>query len=237
MAKDIALAYQEENRYYKDKDTLHSNTLNILDYIGKAGYDNYEDYYSDLQEYLLKTQDYEIVEPVDIAEDVYMENINKQKPAFFYLINSSNNYAFVPLNFENDEIFDEYGIIPAHMTYLTNNGVIITSDGDLRIVLITPEIDIPLGYFLSKLENFLSLYFDDVRVDNNDILIDNKKVCGSGFIRMNSMNIYMFQITFVDRSDLIKKICTNSVKEPGHINSDVLSQYKLKDEFLSWLRL
>ena len=50
MEKDIALAYQEEVHYYKDKDRLHSNTLNILDYISKAGYDNYDDYYSDLQE-------------------------------------------------------------------------------------------------------------------------------------------------------------------------------------------
>lgn len=237
MTKDIALAYQEENRYYKDKDRLHSNTLNILDYISKAGYDNYDDYYSDLQEYLLKTQDYEIVEVKDITEDAYMEGINKRKPSFYYIINSSNNYAFVPMNFENDEMLKEKGLIPAHMTYFANNGLIITSNGDLRIVLITPQIDIKLEYFLYKLRDFLSLYFDNVNVDNNDVLIDNKKVCGSGFIQLNSMNIYMFQITFVDRSDLIKSICKNSVKEPGYINPDILSQYALKDEFLSWLRL
>ena len=45
MAKDIARAYEAEQQYYKDKDTQHSNVLNILDYIGPYGYDNYDEYY------------------------------------------------------------------------------------------------------------------------------------------------------------------------------------------------
>ena len=237
MIKDIAKAYEAEQQYYKDKDRLHSNVLDILDYIRPCGYDTYEEYWKDVQEYKLKIQNYEIVEAPGIAEDVYIDYIKNNKPTFVYLINSSNNYAFVPQNFEHDEIFKEYNIIPAHMTYKADNGVIITSNGDLRIVLITNEIEIEIEYFLNKLKQYLSIFFENVIVDNNDILIDNKKVCGSGFMKINNMNIYMFQITFVDRIELIKKICKNSIKEPGFIDSKILSPYKLKDEFISWLRL
>lgn len=236
--KDIAKAYKAEQNYYADKERLHSNTLDIMNYLTPCGYDNYDDYYNDVQEYKLKIQDYDIVEAKDIAEDVYMWHIKNKKPAFFYIIHSSNNYAFVPLNFEHDEIFKEYNIIPAHMTYKTDHGIIITSDGDLRVVIISDElIEIHINYFLNKLQNYLSKFFDNVIIDNNDVLINNKKVIGSGFINMNNMNIYMFQITFVDRTDLIKKICTDSIKETSYIDPNILTPEQLKDEFLSWLKV
>lgn len=237
MTKNIAKAYEAEMQYYKDKDRLHSNVLDIMDYIGPCGYDTYEEYWNDVQEYKFKTTNYEIIEAEDIAEDVYLNHIKTRTPAFFYLINSSNNYAFVPQNFKHDEIFEEYNIIPAHMTYIANNGIIITSNGDLRVVIISYDVKYPIENLLIKLKNYLLNYFNNVVVDNNDILIDNKKICGSGFMTINGMNVYMFQITFVDRVDLIKKICKNSIKEPGYIDPNIVSQYKLKDEFISWLRL
>jgi hypothetical protein len=112
MTKDIALAYQEENQYYKDKDRFHSNTLNILDYIGKAGYDNYGDYYSDLQEYLLKTQDYEVVEEPEINADVPLPYLTTRKSAFLYTINCGVNYAFVPNRINDYAVIEEYGYTP-----------------------------------------------------------------------------------------------------------------------------
>lgn len=237
MSKDIAKAYEAEQQYYKDKDRLHSNTLDIMDYIGSYGYDNYDEYYNDVQEYMLKIQDYEIKEVKNVSEDCYVYYLQNNIPALVYNIHSDNNFAFVPNSFDKDELFAKYNIIPQRMNYDASNGVIITSDGDLKMVIIVPDfIKLPKDYFLVKLYNYLLNYFDDITIDNNDIMLYNKKVVGSGVQNINNMNVYMFQITFVDRSELIKQVCTSSVKEPGFIDKNIISQEKLKDEIASWLQ-
>lgn len=237
MTKDIAKAYAAEQQYYKDKDTQHSNVLNILDYIGPCGYDNYDEYYNDVQEYMLRIQNYEIKEVENVSEDCYVNYLQNKIPALVYNIHSDNNFAFVPNSFDKDDLFAKYNIIPQRMNYDANNGVIITSDGDLKMVIIVPDfIKLPKDYFLVKLYNYLSNYFDNVFIDNNDIMLHNKKIVGSGVQNINSMNVYMFQITFVDRAELIKQVCTSSVKEPGFIDENIISQEKLKNEIVSWLQ-
>ena len=237
MAKDIARAYEAEQQYYKDKDTQHSNILDILDYIRPYGYDNYDEYYNDVQEYMLRIQNYEIKEVENVSEDCYVNYLQNKIPALVYNIHSDNNFAFVPNSFDKDELFAKYNIIPQRMNYDANNGVIITSDGDLKMVIIVPDfIKLPKDYFLVKLYNYLSNYFDDIFIDNNDIMLHNKKIVGSGVQNINGMNVYMFQITFVDRAELIKQVCTSSVKEPGFIDENIISQEKLKNEIVSWLQ-
>lgn len=236
MKKDIEAAYNAEIQYYKDKEEQHSNVLDILDYIQPCGYDNYDDYYKDVQFFKMKSLKYVIDEVPNIREDCYVKYLQNQIPAVVYNIHSDNNFAFVPNSFDKDELLAQYNIIPQRMNYEADYGVIITADGDLKMVIIMPEdIDIDKNYFLYKLKDYLSKYFDNVRIDNNDILIDNKKVIGTGVTDINHMNVYMFQITFIDRSKLIKQICTTSIKEPGNINVDILSQEKLLSEIISWL--
>ena len=43
MVKDIAGAYNAEQKYYKDKEDLQSNILNVIDYIQPFGYNNYDE--------------------------------------------------------------------------------------------------------------------------------------------------------------------------------------------------
>ena len=62
MTKNIAAAYNAELHYYQDKESIQSNVLDVMDYIRPCGYDTYEEYYADVQEYKLKIQDYAIVE-------------------------------------------------------------------------------------------------------------------------------------------------------------------------------
>lgn len=237
MEKNIELAIQKEEEYIQRKVYQEDNTANIYDYLAEAGYDDIEEFREDKTIYLLKHQNYIIDEVPEIKEDCYVDKIKNKIPAFVYIIHSGNNFAFVPNTFDKDDILAEYNIIPARMNYEAKNGVIITSDGDLRVVLIMPDfIEIPQNYFLIKIRDYLSKYFADVRIDNNDIMLNNKKVLGSGLKNENSMNVFMFQITFVDRSELIKKICTTSIKEPGFIDPNIVSPEQLKNEFLSWLQ-
>lgn len=238
MAKDIALAYQEENRYYEDKERLHSNTLNILDYIGKAGYESYKTYYSDLQEYLLKIQDYDIVEEPEINANIPVPYLNSRKPAFLYAINCGVNYAFVPNRINDYSEIEKLGYVPVKLGYDSSNGPILSSDGDLRIYLVYPaNIDLYYDYFSNKIVSFLSERFSNVRLDHNDVMLDDKKIVGGAAVVMNEMKIVVFQINFVDKLSDIQTICGVTNKVPGYIDSSIVSAEEFKNEFLSWLKL
>ena len=238
MGKDIALAYQEEIHYYEDKEKLHSNTLDILDYINKAGYDNYDVYYSDLQEYLLKLQDFEIVEEPEINANIPIPYISGNKPAFLYAINCGVNYAFVPNRINDYNVIIEHGYTPVKLGYESSNGPILSSDGDLRIYLLYPmSIDLSYEYFSKKMVAFLKNYFDDVKFDSNDIMLNDKKIIGGACTTMNNMRIVVFQVNFVDKSSDIEAICGPTKKLPGFIDSSIISAENFKNEFLTWLRV
>lgn len=238
MEKNILLAYQEEINYYADKVRLNSNTLDVLDYIGKAGYDNYEEYYIDLQEYLLKAQNYEIVEEPEINANIPVPYITSNTSAFLYAINCNVNYAFVPNRINDYTTIESHGYTPVKLGYESSNGPILSCDGDLRIYLMFPaNIDISYSYFSVKMSQLLSNYYEDVSTDNNDVMVNGKKVIGGASTIMNNMRIVVFQINFVDKLAAIQDICGISDKVPGHIDSSVISPEEFKNEFLKWLRL
>lgn len=186
---------------------------------------------------ILKEQNFKIEEIKDIFVDNYIINANNNISSLMYNINCENNYAFVPIDFNNYELLEKYNIIPRKLNYKHSNSMIITSNGDLKFIVTVPcNIHLPLNYFLKKLRDYLLNYFDDCRIDYNDIMINNKKVCGSAFCRINNMDIFMFQITFTDRINLIKEICIKSVKDVGYIDSSVLSQETLLNEIISWIK-
>ena len=238
MTKDIAKAYDAEIQYYKDKDSLHSNVLDILDYIKPCGYNTYEEYWNDVQEYKLKIQNYKIFEEPYIDPSMPNPYLNNKQSAFLYTINCETDYAFVKNNFDKEEILKNYNYQVCRLGYEFSSGPIISSNGDLRIYLIYPiQIELDHLYFLNKVANYLKQYFDDVQGDKNGISINNKKVCGSVMFHYNEMKILLMQINFIDKTDIIQEICGVNDKVPGYINPNILTAEKLKDEFISWLRI
>ena len=87
------------------------------------------------------------------------------------------------------------------------------------------------------MRDYISNYFDNVIISNNDILIDNNKVLGGAMIEYNGLMIVVFQINFVDKRNDIINICGISSKNPGFIDGAVLSAEQIKNEFLTWLTL
>ena len=75
---------------------------------------------------------------------------------------------------------------------------------------------------------------DDVVVDNNDILLSGKKVCGSTEYRMNNRFAFIAQFSFDDKLDLINKICpSTSGKIPHYLTK--ITREQLRKEILTWL--
>jgi len=238
MTKDIARAYAAELRYYQDKEAQHSNVLDIMDYIVPCGYDTYGEYYADAQVYMLRTLDYDVVEEPYIDPAMPLPYLNERRPAFLYTIHCGTNYAFVKNDFDKEDVLSKHGYRMTKLGYEFSSGPILSSDGDLRIYLIYPiQIDLNATYFLEKFREYFSEYFTDVAIDNNDIMIAGKKVCGSVMFDHNEMKVLLMQINFSDKEDIIREICGPSAKAPGYIDPTILGAEQLKNEFVSWLSL
>ena len=209
----------------------------MSEYIAQAGYTNLEEYTKDKAEYILHHTDFTIKQEKIVTSNVILPFIVKRKPAFLWMIENNGNYAFVPTNFNKYDKLAKYNINAVKMGYDAKNGIIITSNGDLRIcILIDYSLNIDIDYFLFKCKDYLEQFFDNVKLDNNDILINDKKVIGSATIHKNNMKCFMFQISYNNNYDIIRDICGKSVKEPGYIDMNIIPQEKLKDEFIKWLQ-
>lgn len=186
----------------------------------------------------IKSQDYKIVEEPEINTDIPIPYLRDRIPAFLYTINCDYNYAFIPMSYTDYGLLEQSGYIPVKLGYENSNGPVLSVSGDLRIYYIlnkSDDVDISYHYFLIKLREYLDIYFDDVSISNNDILIGKKKVLGGAMIEYNGMLIVVFQINFVNKENDIKKLCPYLKKIPGYIDSSVVTAEQVKDEFLSWI--
>ena len=241
MEKDIKLAIQLEEEYLHRKVNLHDGTANIYEYLNKAGYDNIDEYNNDAQEYIITSQDYVVVEEPYINIEVALPYMQAEKPALLYAINCGEKYGFVPNSYDNESLLLQYGYKQIKLGYDNSNGPILSADGDLRIFIVLkkhPYIDIDNLFFHKKLKNLLLQYYDDVKIDNNDILINDKKICGGIINNYNSnILIVVFQINFIDKYNDIINICGKSQKIPGFIDNKLLDAEKIKNEFIKWLHI
>lgn len=235
--KDIAKAVQGEAEYIHRKIEEGDNTASIFDYIAVGGYTDLSEYNRDKSVYLLSRQEYEVVEEPYIGEDVPVEYVMGKRPAFLYTIDCGTSYAFVPIGYVDDGRIASHGLQIVGLGYNAEHGIILSFDGDLRVYLIIPnEIDLHTDYFTNRIAEYLTANYKECTVDNNDLMIEGKKVAGAAEIHYNDMKIMLFQITFNDNAELIREICGVQTKKPGFIDKDVMSPYTLKDEFLRWLQ-
>lgn len=236
MKKDIAKAVQQESDYLVRKE--RGEEVKIFDFIGPCGYSDVNEFYWDKQFYLFRSQNWANVEEPYITLDFTREYFRNQAPAFLWTIDCPVQYAFVPIDYQNTDMLISYGLEPLKIGYTAQNGIIISSDGDLRIFLIYPgEIEILSEHFLEFFRDTLEEVYDDVVISKNDVLIDGKKVVGSVLFPYMNMNVFVAQVTYSSNETLIKKICGETAKVPGKIDKTLISPYTLKNRFAQWLGL
>lgn len=233
--KNIERAIQQEVIYVVRK--AKGEDVKLSDFISPYGYSSVKDFYWDKTLHLLQHSNCVELEEPYIDLKLAKEFLENKIPAFLWTINCPTTYAFIPSDFTDLELLSEYNLEPVKIGYSSKDGgVVISSDGDLRIFLIYPgNLEIKLEHFLTFFKECLSEHFSDVILDGNDILVDKKKVLGSVLIPSGKMGIFVAQVSFSDKREIIEKICGKAVKVPGFVNPKILSPYALKDKFSSWL--
>lgn len=123
--------------------------------------------------------------------------------------------------------------------YGSYGGNIVGVKGDYSLGLVVPStVDITSTFIVRETANMLSEYFPGVSTDGNDILIDNRKVCGTSVGRTDKMLYMTFFFSFNDSAELAEKVCGEPAtgEEVGHIDPEVLSMERWKGEFERWLQ-
>lgn len=211
--------------------------ISFNEQIINLGFKDLEDFFEQKKEYemqqFLKGKVF-VTNPIDGLQLIQNKN--------FGIISVDDNYTFVYKGNNKKEINMEYcqqNNIPVY-NYGTFGGAVVVSPGDYNIGVVIPiKLNLNSTFFLNNIALILKRYFENVKVDNNDILIDNRKVLGSANFGNEEYFFFVAQISFSDKTELIQSICGDideNGKQPGYINPNILSTNKLREELLSWLQ-
>ena len=215
--------------------------VSFIDQIKALGYADLEEFFNDKIEYemqqVLKGQVYS-VEPKNAMPTLRKLIQNQQYGIVSVYTNETCvHHGQDPNKTLNEEYCAEHNI-PIY-PYDSFGGNIVATVGDYSVALILPlTIDISAGFVLEKTKDILQKYFEDVQIQDNDILINNKKVAGATSFGTDRFFFLIYHFSMSEKTDLIYSICgaPTTNKQPGYIDTTVLSTEKLMEEFLSWLQ-
>lgn len=236
---DIVKAIEVEEEYFNlKKKGIHS--FNLIDKIRECGFESLEQYQEEELVYRFSLLKFNFVEepmPGCVAEVFKM--IESNKPGVLFA-DWENTYVLCGsggIKVFNREYCDSNNIpvFPLH----TPGGTIVSSTGDFSFGVCMPlRIKPTVEFVLNNVKDIIQKFtFDLVEVKGNDILVNEKKVCGSAFYKNENVLMVVMHFSFNDQSELISHICTtDKVSKPvGYIN--FMTRNEFKSEVRRWLRV
>lgn len=233
--KDLNAAMLEEKAYLNDR--VHGIESVLSERLTSYGYSDLSEYSNDKRDYLFSQWIPEVY-PIDVRDiTTELESAVRNQKYGVYISTTDSLYAFHGSDEIDYDLCENLGVYVAELYH--QGGTIIGSEKDLGIEIVAPnDIGLDANFILSKFYEIISKHVSgDVVVDNNDILIDGKKVMGSMRRSIGNVFVWAAQVSFGDYGNIISQICTKqSVKEPSYVDSSMLSREVLESEVLAWLQ-
>lgn len=235
MKPNIKEAIRKEQQFVYEKVYEKKDNAELIDYIKEAGYTNIEDFLKDKEQYIIKSIHLDIIKAPKINNKYKEDYVKNSIPALLYSIHTGEDYLFVTNDTEDYEAPDK--LVKVNLGYQSENSLIVSPDGDLRIYVIIPIFaGIDTLWFLKKMKTYLENFFNNVEiVEKRYITIDGKIVIRSIYTEMHKMRCIMFNISFVDSTELHNLDLNFDRSNDGVIDSDILTAEEFKDEIVSWV--
>lgn len=232
--KDLIGAMGEEQEYVSER--MNGIDTALMERLKPYGYDSLSEYFRDKREYKFNEWKPEVyrVEIGALSEEV--EAAIRNEKYGVYIPFSECIHAF----HGNDEIdyalCKELGICVSELHYI--GGTIIGSPADFAVYVVAPnEIGLDAQHFIKKYYEIISRYVDGAEIAENDILVNGEKVMGSMRRVIGSVFVWAAQVSFGEYSDIIAQVCNKkSGKNPGHIDSNLLTRDTIEREVIAWLQ-
>lgn len=238
--KNIELAIQKEQEYFDEKLNKGNNKANIHDYLDSCGYSDLDEFEKDKFWYNVANCD---ITPVSdfasILQPLAYTNYQNATP-FCYFVEYDKPFALVPvtLSHEDEDMYNEAGLDCFKPGYNTSGGgVIITHNDDFRFCICVPNDNNYSNFFFKRTLELLEKYYPGVYGNGNDIMYDNKKVCGT--VTFSNQNIIVFaaNVSLVNMSETIDELGIVKTKQPGCLPYIENIKEIFKEEVESWLSL
>lgn len=212
----------------------------FIDKVRECGFDSIEQFKEEKRNYEFDQLefDYEETNQVDCLNRVFDTIDNKKVRVLF--ATTDNTFVFAGDNSDYNEDYCKANNIPIY-PIKTHGGAIVSVKGDLSVGICVPEsIGVDRTFILNKLKDVLKERLGDIEIDNNDILVNGKKVCGSASYKKNGMFMFVAHISFNNNKDLIDKICTknkNNTNTKTPFKLECITDYDFRKGVLKWLRV
>jgi len=236
MGKDILKAMEAEQTYLSHK-LKGEQVFQLVDEIKKYGFETLEEYFDNKKTHQFRALKFAVksITQEEVVDE--LKTVFEDGTIGIWLCDHPKTCVFGGVQGLKD--FNEDYCIENNITihpYLSGGGIIVHQDGDFTYGLSCPEnLHVDAKYILERTKDILQKYTNKkVTVDNNDILIDGMKVCGSTTYKQNGLFLILVYFSFNDKTELINAICNKqSGKPPNHI--DFMTREELKQEVLRWL--
>lgn len=235
IVKAMALEESYIEHRMRDKEPFH-----LVDAVKECGFESIDEYFMAKKAYFFSRLDFELVEetmPNGVAEIFKMIQMNHAGVLFV-----DWNETYVVCANRGLEEFNRQYCEKNNITFFplhTPGGTIVGSTGDFSFGVCVPDnINVDTPFILNGVKDILQKHTEkEVSINGNDILVDEKKICGSANYKGEGVLMVIMHFSFSDWSELITNICTTSKigKEVSHI--DFMTKAEFKQEVSKWLRV
>ena len=210
----IEQAIEAEQVYLQKRLEGEDVALDLSEY----GYENLDAYFADKRDYQFHALDYTEMWTTDekafadIAAILQAEKpvllFEKHPEPFIYL--GSKDYDAAAIEASGIKAYDG--------GYL--GGTIVGGTGDLSVGIFFPkEIDVRADHIINELVGILIVNGVNAYKDNNDIMLDGRKVAGTARLETDTYYGFVAYVSFSDNAELVRQICGDSEKKPSFISS------------------
>ena len=204
----------------------------ICNILKEFGYNNLEDYNNDKKLFQLSQLNFtEVHTTSNVAFETIRNILIAEDPVLLFEKHET------PFIYHGDEDYNIEGARASNITVYEGGyagGTIVGDVGDLSIGIFLPiEIDLNSKFFLNKIAEILNKYNTPAVVDNNDIMVNNRKIIGTSTLSTDNYFGFVAYVSFSDKTELIKQVCGNNLKQPGFLINITVEE--LEEELRQWL--